>query len=592
MANQPFGKTWIRMDQMWSASSYDDAYESNISLQDMASVTGNQASLPDAATQIVPNGDYALSGSFGGLANISVNTDSYVRKMINGSLKGDICNTIFIAHDGTYKITTFEDSNTISKNGTGISTLTNRGDSTSLAALVKGDQIHGSRPFTCHHTNYPGMQGAYGGYAGFCFATRRDRSSPILYLQNLSNEIASVQVLFTSVGNSNRTSLTSVHTHELGKWDVTGGGNQFDDTYTMASSGQYFIISDKLICCWRGQGPTSDTSAMYPLSSEHLYGWYSSDGHTFAVNNAEVGRTNSGGGGTIKGVDSGGSSADIIASLSSGKQNCFGSTSANSTIRGGSYFSGDCCVVFDNDVLTGGIGKTLFAAESQADGNGSNQTFFTGKRAHGRIAMVGGACAWNAFVSSGFSGSAPPSTGYADVIMRFNSSDVFQEAKSFSGQSSTSPHSSKAYFGNGSGTGTTANAGDYFICNVAVQGYMDTDSSDKDETNCFMTNEITLPTATAHTLYADAFSSGTPGQVEPWESSTAACDDLNSGGALGGTVYSPSSTLANGSVLFWDQNYLYPVNGQNLYLGIGAGRSFSQFQLGYNGVLKTAPTAC
>jgi len=592
MANQPFGKTWVRIDQMWSASSYDDAYESNISLQDMASVTGNQASLPDAATQIVPSGDYALSGSFGGFANISTSTDSYQRKMINGSLKGDLSNTIFIAHNGTYLITTFEDSNTISKNGTGVATLSNRGDTTSLAALVKGDQIHGSRPFTCHHTNYPGMQGAYGGYAGFCFATRRDRSSPILYLQNLSNEIASVQVLFTSTGNSNRTSLTSVHTHELGAWDVSGGGDQFDDTYTMSSTGNYFIISDKLICCWRGQGPTSDTSAMYPLSSEHLYGWYSSDGHTFAVNNAEVGRTNTGGGGTIKGVDSGGGAATIIGSLSSGKQNVFASTSANSAIRGGSYFSGDCCVVFDNDVLTGGIGKTLFAAESQADGNGSNQTFFTGKRAHARIAMVGGTCAWNAFVSSGFSGSAPPSTGYADVVMRFNKSDVFQEAKSFSGQSSTSPHSSKAYFGNGSGTGTSANAGDYFICNVPVQGYMDTDSSDKDETNCFMTDEITLPTATAHTLLANNFTSGTPGQVEPWESTAAACDDMTSGLSDGGTVYSPSSTLAVGSVLFWDQNYLYPVNGQNGYTGIGAGRSFSQFQLGYNGVLKTAPTSC
>ena len=244
--------------------------------------------------------------------------------------------------------------------------------------------------------------------------------------------LASVEVLFTSVGNANRTSLASVHQAELGKWDLTGGGTQFDDSFTMTGSGQYFIISDKLICCWRGQGPSSDTSAMYPLSSEHLYGWYSTDGHTFAVNNAEVGRTNVGGGGVIKGVDSGGGAATIIGSLSSGRKNCFGSTSVNSAIRGGSYFSGDCCAVYDSDVLgTGDPGQTLFAAESQADGNGSNQTFFTGKRAHGRVAMMGGTCAWNAFVSSGYSGSTPANTGYGDVIMRFNSSDVFKKQKDF-----------------------------------------------------------------------------------------------------------------------------------------------------------------
>ena len=55
---------------------------------------------------------------------------------------------------------------------------------------------------------------------------------------------------------------------------------------------------------------------------------------------------------------------------------------------------------------------------------------------------------------------------------------------------------------------------------------------------------------------------------------------------------SPSSTLANGSVLFWDSNFLYPVNGQNSYFGTGAGRSFAQFQLGYEGIIKTAVTAC
>ncbi len=107
-----------------------------------------------------------------------------------------------------------------------------------------------------------------------------------------------------------------------------------------------------------------------------------------------------------------------------------------------------------------------------------------------------------------------------------------------------------------------------------------------------MTDEITLPTATAHTLLAATFTSGTPGQIEPWDTAVDACANMSRGLADGGTVYSPDSTLGEGSVLFWDTNYLYPVNGQQLYVGLVAGRSFSQFKLDYNGIMMGAPTAC
>ena len=586
--NMNFEKAWARIKGMWSASGHDST--TNISFQNMANITGYQASIPSADPVIVADSNYIFSGSFGGFFE-NTSTTSYTRIIKNGSTVGEISNTIFIAYAGTYTVTALEGSNEIRKNGTLVTTLSSRGDTTSIASLAVGDQIHGSRPFTCHHTNNPGQQGAYGGYAGYCFATRRDRYTVNIFLQNLSDVRANVEILRTTTSDANVTSMTSVHSVTLDPYSSTanqGNNNGFSTTTT----GNYYIISDQLICCWRGQAPSSDTSAMFPLVSDHVYGWYSGNGHTFSVNNAEVGRTNTGGGASIRGRASD-NGVDTICSPSSGRRNSYTSDGVSSTLTGGSYFSGDCCVVFDNDALgTTNPSETLFGAESQADGNGGCGTFFTSKPAFGRFTMSGGGAAWNAFVSYGYSGSAPAASGYGDVIMRFNKSDTFQEAKSFTGQNSTSPHLSKAYFGDGSGTGTSATAGDYFICNVAVQGFQDTDASDKDETNMFMYDQMTLPTANAHTLYADSFSSGTPGQVEPWETAAAACDDMTGGGAEGGTVYSPSSTLANGSVLFWDSNFLYPVNGQQLFVGTGAGRSFSEFQLDYNGIIMDEPQAC
>lgn len=176
--------------------------------------------------------------------------------------------------------------------------------------------------------------------------------------------------------------------------------------------------------------------------------------------------------------------------------------------------------------------------------------------------------------------------------MRFSKSDMLLEAKSFSGNNTSAPFSSKAYFGDGSGTGVSADVGDYFLCNVEVQGWQDTDSADKDETVMIMTNEVVLPTAYPFTLYAGGVTSGTPGQVEPYNSAENACTGMTEGTAASGTVYSPSSTLSGGDVLFWDQNFLYPVNGQDGFVGYGISRNFYEFQLGYNGILLDDPQLC
>ena len=589
---------WGNVLTMWSASNLDlsGGNPQNISLEEVANVVGSQASIPDIDSALVGQ-NYKLSGSFGGLIP---NVGTIKRCIQNDQSVGSLSNTIFITRAGTYKVTNFVNGgNGVYKNGSLVDTLTGVGDTTSLVGMVVGDQVFAEYPFTCHHTNYPGQQGAWGGYAGYCFATRRDRVTPVIHLQNLSQVTANVEIMFSATGNSNITSMTSVHTAELSPFDEGGGGSQYDGSFSTSTSGNYYILSDQLICCWRGQGPTSDTSAMYPLSSEHVYGFFSQDGHTFSVNNAQVERTNTGGGGSIRGRASDTSGA-VICSPNSGRGNAYTATTANSTIRGGSYFSGNCCVVYDADALgTTSRGLTLFGAESQADGNGNNQTYFVGQLAMQRVVGVGGACAWNAFVVSNYSGSTPSNPGYGDVVMRFNSSKVFQEAKSFvgNGQNASAPFSAKAYFGNGSGTGTSANAGDFFVCNRPMMAWMDSDTTDKDETNCFMfESSDTLTnigiTANSFTIQCSSFSAGSPGTIEGWEDASTACENLNSGTFTQGTLYSPSSTLSNGSVLFWDVFFQYPVNGGNYFFGVGAGRSYSQFQLGYEGIIKTTPTSC
>ena len=119
-----------------------------------------------------------------------------------------------------------------------------------------------------------------------------------------------------------------------------------------------------------------------------------------------------------------------------------------------------------------------------------------------------------------------------------------------------------------------ASAGDFFWVNSAVQGWQDTDASDKDESNMIMTNHIELPTPTSLTIVGD-------GQ----ESAEAACDNAPIGDSI--SVYMPSSTLAAGTVLFSTNSSTYdsPFNGEQLYWGYLVGRDFYYLQGDYNGIV-------
>ena len=244
--------SWHNITQMWSHSYYD--INTNISLQTCFDVVGAQASIPNANSLVNPESNYALSGSLYPLSHNYVTAtgvnSGFLRKMISGSTYGDLCNTFFVVYAGGYNVTNYDEStNVITKNGTVEATLsTGRGASTSLGTLSVGDIIHGSQPFTLTHNSNPGQQGAYGGYVGFCFATRRDRATVNFYIQNLSTlRPANVQILFTSTSDSNVTSMTSVLAVELDPIDP-GGGQGFNNSYSTSTTGNYYILSDSPIC--------------------------------------------------------------------------------------------------------------------------------------------------------------------------------------------------------------------------------------------------------------------------------------------------------------------------------------------------------
>ena len=541
----------------------------NYGLEDVFNAIGAQAALPNIAV----TGNYELD-DLNGLDNSYASNNlstGHFRTLQSPTGVDANSNIYFCSYNGNYVARSFKSgTTTIYKNGSSAGTITSARGTLSLNSLVVGDRISGDKPFVFYNSGNPGVQGAYGGYMGYMFATRIDRRTITFHIFNLDSANSCTYIILrTSTSDANVTSMTSVASGTI----TAGSYVSFGPT---ATQGNYYIQTSGLTTCVRGEYPTSDIVMMYPMSQENLYGWFSSNGHTFSVNNAECARLDSGGGDDILGRDVDNQSTTIIGSLGTGNGNTFTSDGV-STITGGNYFSGEASVVYNSSFAGAVRAGTIFAAESQGDGNGTEMTSFTSATAHGRMCVSGGGAAWNAFVKAGWSGSAQEYPNYGDVIMRFNSAGTFQEAKPFSGNNTTVPYLSSAYFGNGSGTGTSANAGDFFLCNVAVQGYQDTDASDKDEANMIMTNDVDSLAANSYTIYA--FNE----DLEGVGTATDACNEI--GTTYPHEVYSPGS-FADGNVIFNDDVFDEPFGGGTNYFKYFSGRSSFSFKCSGEGIIS------
>jgi len=545
----------------------------NYGMEDVFNTIGAEAALPNIAT----TGNYELNSLWGLDNSYSENNlaTGHFRTLQSPLGVDANSNIYFCSYNGNYVARSFKSgTTTIYKNGSSAGTITSARGTLSLNSLVVGDRISGDKPFVFYNSGNPGVQGAYGGYMGYMFATRIDRRTITFHIFNLDpDNSTSYIILRTSTSDANVTSMTNA-----GSGTISAGSYvAFGPT---ATQGNYYIQTSGLTCCVRGDYPSSDVVMMYPMSQENLYGWFSSNGHTFSVNNAECARLDSGGGDDILGRDVDNQSTTIIGSLGTGNGNTFTSDGV-STITGGNYFSGEASVVYNSSFAGAVRAGTIFAAESQGDGNGTEMTSFTSATAHGRMCVSGGGAAWNAFVKAGWSGSAQEYPNYGDVIMRFNSGGTFQEALPFSGNNTTEPYLSSAYFGNGSGTGTSANAGDFFLCNVEVQGYQDTDASDKDEANMIMTNDVDSLAANSYTIYA--FNE----DLEGVSTATDACNEI--GTTYPHEVYSPGS-FADGNVIFNDDVFFFPFGGATNYFVYYSGRTKYRFKCSGEGIISDFAT--
>ena len=543
--------------------------EDSFNLEEVCNIIGAGAALPGIAV----TGNYDLNDFWGLDNSYSANNlaTGHSRTLKNVLGVDANSNTHFCSYNGNYVARSFQSgTTTIYKNGSSAGTITSARGTLSLNSLVVGDRISSDKPFVFYHNTNPGTQGAYGGYMGYQFATRIDRRTITFHIFNLDpTNSTSYVILYTSTSDANVTSMTSV-----ASGTITGGS--YASYGPTATQGNYYILTSGLTCCVRGEYPTSDIVMMYPMTYQNLYGWFSSNGHTFSVNNAECARTDAGGGDDILGRDVENQNVTIIGSLGTGNGNTFTSDGV-STITGGNYFSGEASVVYNSSFAGAIRAGTIFAAESQGDGNGTEMTSFTSAAAHGRMCVSGGGAAWNAFVKAGWSGSAQEYPNYGDVIMRFNSAGTFQEALPFSGNNTTLPYLSSAYFGNGSGTGTSATAGDFFLCNVEVQGYQDTDASDKDEANMIMTNDVDAFTVNTYVIYAYTE------DLEGLSNATDACSEI--GTTYPHEVYSPGS-FADGNVIFNDDVLFEPFGGANNYFVYYSGRSKFRFKCSGEGIIS------
>jgi hypothetical protein len=572
------------IDNLYPNYTYN--HTSNVSLMNSANIVGLNCAFPDSG---FPRGNYSqsyLNGYTTGPSGAR-ETLEMARVMKSGQTNTDeaLCNSYIVTYAGNYIVRAFKNSTQVYKNGSLAGTLTTAKSSTlSLVSLAVDDVITGLNPIVLSNTTYPGMQGIYTGYAGYAFSTRRDRATLTFRVFNISAEDCRYTIRYTTTSDSNVTSTTLAQ-----EGTITSGGSI---SYATATTANYYIQTDGLCVAHVGQAPSNDVRMLYPMTEAMLYGFFSQDGHTFATNNPEAARQNSGGGYEIYGRSTDATSA-LIASPSTGNNNFYASDGVATTIKGGAYFSGDACTLF----LNGFVGmtpnaastRTLMAAESQADGNGSEMTTFTSTPAHGRACLFNNFAAWVAFVGEGYSGSAPSPGNYGDVIMRFNSSNALQASSGFTGQNTTSQPNKKAYFGNGSGTGTYASAGDWFYCTVAVQGYHDAGSSLKDEANCIMTNDVDLPSLGSSSDFYFPYGGGTE---EGYENCDLACEGEHDPGSNNFTMYfiSQGTFPTVGDVCFSTNALDTPFNGQDIYWYLSAKGAEYCIQIGYEGIVKAVTT--
>ena len=461
------GSTTIKgvHDNLQTFISGTSALDTNISLATMADLTGMEAAIPSST--ITGGGDDLSLNNFEILGTNAVgNTTGYYKYMKNGAALGDFSNMFFISVAGTYKFRAFKNSTTIYKNGSSLATITTAMSSTT-ASLAVGDRIEGNKPFMLNNNTYPALTGAYAGFAGYTFATRVDRNA-LMGLLIISLEASnSIQVAYTTVGNSEVTSLTVEQTfNSVTQYSAV--------TCNLSQTRNYFIYATKPICVYRMRA-SLDTMPLYPMTSEPKFGWYSTNGHILMTNNATANRA---GTTTQRKILIGNSNGVLTTEVNTtpAAVSVRIDTDISTTAKGGHRFLGPGVKTF-SDPNDGGTADPmqLFACEQQADGDGSEMSPHVAYGAMQKFTVMPDATSnYIAFIAKS-SGS----------ISRYDSNGCLHGTQTFTGSSTYSVYTTRF---------TTAIEGDFFSANTECFGFTDLNASQDDETVLFMGDSIDAPT--------------------------------------------------------------------------------------------------
>ena len=467
-------------------------------------------------------------------------TRGIIRHMTSSAWSvGEYCNMFFIVLAGNYTVRGWCNSTTVYKNGTSAGTVT-AGGTLALNSLAIGDRIEASKPYSLYYNGLPGLYGAYAGFAGYGFATRNDRQSATngnkLYVFCLDYEpdaetYSGVQIQSTTTSNSNVTST-------IDELDEEWGGVYEEFNVSMGLKA-YFVASNVLCCAWRGRAISTaiyDSIPMYPLTPEPKYGWYSSGGHILACAGPYQTRDASTSNYQVKTRTSSTSTTEFSLSTSVEK---WARQDTNTGANSGTAFAGSPAVTFSDPTGSNGQGS-LFAPESQGDGDGTEMTPHVGSNAASTYHCNPGGGNWQVHMSL-FTGSEG-----GGVVQRFNNSRTFVESytlgNSTNGFSNTTSHTfASCRF-------TSLSAGDVFVTTPARNGghsqslaWADMDSSDDDETYLPAGDDMDGFDFTSYTMYYD--------EEESNFLSTSAVNACNlEDNSI--TVYSPSSTVQSGMVIY------------------------------------------
>ena len=337
----------------------------NFSLQDAASFLGRLRPGTDwnNGSNYWADEDYELwhlamtanmQGATGGVNN-------FVRNLQNGSSQ-NINFKWFSPSSSTYRLYFYYDNTSYYVNG-GLAGVKQQGQFADVT-VTAGNYIQASQPIALYNISINQIETAFSGWSGYKFASRVDRYQPnTFYVFASLDQVKNINVYGVSTFDFPiNNALAPIHTTtNLGMYSMW--------TFNSTTSIQGILIeASEPICVVAAGSSNRDFRRLYPMTNNDKFGVFSGGGHIASVANYENGSVTA----TLVGYSSN-STQTTNFSAAFNPQNpggyCYYHDSSGNP-NGGTQFQGPAVRLIDT------TGKSLFSAESQGDGDGSEMTAF------------------------------------------------------------------------------------------------------------------------------------------------------------------------------------------------------------------------